>query len=332
MHAVLLQGDHPTLPHAELQALIDVHGGRLGDPATSRIATLDSPEPLRPMVQAWGWGEVWGQAPDDPAAIPLLAQAVARRAHGDGSAAVRAVRYGHDKSPHGQAVERQLGAALAAAGHPIDLQAPQMELFAWLGEGRIAIGELQGRRPHGFEDRTTERRAHFSPVGMHPRRAAGLVHLARVPPGGRVLDPFCGTGGIVLEAAILGFEAWGSDLDGRMVQGTLQTITDAGPRPLDATVFQADIGAVPEFVDDVQGIVTDLPYGSASSSHQEDLGRLYDRALAAFAQMLPPGGHAVVGHARPDLLRPQEHGLRVRERHSEHVHRSMTRHFAVLQN
>jgi tRNA (guanine10-N2)-dimethyltransferase len=81
----------------------------------------------------------------------------------------------------------------------------------------------------------------------------------------------------------------------------------------------------------VQGICTDLPYGRASSSHDEGLAVLYDRALAAFHSLLPPTGYAVVGCAQPDLLRPAAHGLHVRERHAERVHRSLTRHYLVLQ-
>ncbi len=331
MYGILLQGDHATLPDAELQALLAVHGGAVVASPTERVRLVDEPAGLEHHVQAWGWGEHWGDAPCTEDGIQELAALVARRADGRGSAAVVSQRYGQGKTALSVATERRLGAALADAGHSIDLAAPDVTIYAWLGDGRIHAGRLMGARREGHQDRVTERRAHFSPVGLHPRRAGSLVHLARVPPGGRIIDPFCGTGGIVLEAALMGYDVLASDLDPLMVQGTLTTLTDAAPEPLDADVFQADIGAVPGLVEGIQGIVTDLPYGGASSTHDEGIAELYVRALEAFKTMLPPGGYAVVGHAQPELLDPEPRGLRLVERHSEFVHRSLTRHYAVYQ-
>lgn len=330
MDAVLLEGSHPTLPRAELQALLDVHGGHIHRSLTERVHFIDGGRAaLSQLVQHWGWGEHWGDVLDVPDGVAALADQCHDAAPGRLSIAVRSQRYGDDGVVRRQALERALGAALVERGHTVDLRRPEMEAFAWLGDGRLVAGRLIGRRDESFESRTSERRAHFSPVSLHPRRAAGLVHLARVPTGGRILDPFCGTGGIALEAALLGFDVWASDLDPWMVQGTLTTFTDVGPEPLDCPVFQADIGDVPHLVDHVDGIVTDLPYGGASTTHDEDIARLYDRAIGAFADILPRGGHAVIGHANPAILDPGD-DFRVVERHAEYVHKSLTRHYAVL--
>ena len=56
---------------------------------------------------------------------------------------------------------------------------------------------------HGF---------HTYPARMHPDTAARLV-AAFVPPDGRVLDPFCGSGTVLAEALIAGRRAAGTDLN-----------------------------------------------------------------------------------------------------------------------
>ncbi|QJW93015.1 DNA methyltransferase [Frigoriglobus tundricola] len=56
---------------------------------------------------------------------------------------------------------------------------------------------------HGF---------HTYPARMHPVTAARLVS-AFVPPFGRVLDPFCGSGTVLVEALIAGRSAIGTDLN-----------------------------------------------------------------------------------------------------------------------
>lgn len=55
-------------------------------------------------------------------------------------------------------------------------------------------------------------------VGMLPPKLAQIMlNLALVQPGQRVLDPFCGTGVVLQEAALLGCHVYGADLQERMV-------------------------------------------------------------------------------------------------------------------
>jgi hypothetical protein len=56
---------------------------------------------------------------------------------------------------------------------------------------------------HGF---------HTYPARMHPDTAAGLVR-SFAPARGRVLDPFCGSGTVLVEAMILGRDVVGTDLN-----------------------------------------------------------------------------------------------------------------------
>lgn len=340
--AVLLSGEHPSLPAAELRALLDVHAPGAAVQVHGLVATVDPPEPgstpatvdaaLGRMALAHAWGDLWGDAPDTPDGLALLRDLVGARADGRGSAAVVTERRGRDKTARSMEAETALGQALKDAGHRIRLEAPERTIFAWFGDGRIHAGEQLGANDRSaFEGRDSQSRAHFSPVSLHPRRAAALLHLARAPPGGRVYDPFCGTGTFVLEAALEGYEAIGSDLDAFMVQGTLQTLADAGPQPLPALVFEADVGATPELVGHVDAIVTDLPYGRASGTAGEGLAAMYGRALQAIAALLRPGGHAVLGCADDALLGDTAaHGLAFVERHEERVHRSLTRRFIVV--
>lgn len=60
-------------------------------------------------------------------------------------------------------------------------------------------------------------------VGMLPPKLAQIiVNLAR--PTKSVLDPFCGTGVILQEAVLMGLQAYGSDLEPRMVEYSLENV------------------------------------------------------------------------------------------------------------
>ncbi len=58
-------------------------------------------------------------------------------------------------------------------------------------------------------------------VGMlPPKLAQTMLNLAQVSPGNRVLDPFCGTGVVLQEAALMSTNIYGTDLSERMVDYT----------------------------------------------------------------------------------------------------------------
>lgn len=55
-------------------------------------------------------------------------------------------------------------------------------------------------------------------VGMlPPKLAQTMLNLAQVGPGDRALDPFCGTGVVLQEAALMGASVYGTDINERMV-------------------------------------------------------------------------------------------------------------------
>jgi tRNA (guanine10-N2)-dimethyltransferase len=62
-------------------------------------------------------------------------------------------------------------------------------------------------------------------VGMLPPKLARMMVNYTGLTAGRVLDPFCGTGVLLQEAALLGFDVYGSDLVDKMVDFTSANLT-----------------------------------------------------------------------------------------------------------
>lgn len=85
---------------------------------------------------------------------------------------------------------------------------------------------------HGF---------HTYPARLHPETASRLVESFS-PPGGRVLDPFCGSGTVLVEARKLGRQALGIDANPLAV--ALATLKCHGSTPDSAEVLVAAAAAV----------------------------------------------------------------------------------------
>lgn len=71
-----------------------------------------------------------------------------------------------------------------------------------------------------YTERDQARPARDAKVGMLPPKLAQiLINLCgKLPEGARLLDPFCGTGVVLQEAAIMGYVPYGTDLSERMVE------------------------------------------------------------------------------------------------------------------
>lgn len=81
-------------------------------------------------------------------------------------------------------------------------------------------------------------------VGMLPPKLAQIMlNLAQAQPGQRILDPFCGTGVVLQEAALLGCNVYGTDLQPRMIDFTktnLEWLAQKYRRIISPTLAVAD--------------------------------------------------------------------------------------------
>jgi tRNA (guanine10-N2)-dimethyltransferase len=188
-----------------------------------------------------------------------------------------------DGTPPGyepKSMEAEVGARIRGrTGAKVDLDGPDAEVRLVLGE-KAHAGLMGGRVDRrAMEGRAVKHRPFSHPVSIHPKFARAMVNLSGVPPGSSVMDPFCGTGGILIEAALMGYRAIGSDIDPRMVDGSRMNLDSLG---LDADLHTVDVSRAADGLDVVPAaIVTDPPYGRSTSLHGGETGSEILRELAS---------------------------------------------------
>ncbi|MGF1646168.1 MAG: methyltransferase [Kineosporiaceae bacterium] len=129
------------------------------------------------------------------------------------------------------------------------------------------------------------------PGTLHPPMAAALVRLAAPRRGERVIDPFCGDGTIVVEAALAapGAVVHGSDLDAGRVEGARRNTVRAR---MDVGLGVADAGrSRPGPPYDV--VITNPPWNLAVGSRGALTSGL-DPFWRALPRLLAPTGRLVV--------------------------------------
>ncbi|MDQ3699957.1 MAG: TRM11 family methyltransferase, partial [Chloroflexota bacterium] len=211
----------------------------------------------------------------------------------------------------------------------VDLERPDTEVHVFVTAGGLWWGRpfrrMDGR---GFAARHPQRRPFWRSIAMAPRKARCLVNLSGVRPGGSLLDPFCGTGSIPIEAALLGLRTIASDVDPAVVAGAARNVASLGlHQQIDLRHLDARSWGGPRLRFDA--IVSDLPYGRSASTKGTDRGDLYRSFLDVAAEILRPGGRAVLMAAEGTLPAPPS-PLEVVARFSEVVHGGLTREVVVL--
>jgi len=158
---------------------------------------------------------------------------------------------------------------------------------------------------------------------MMPRMARTLINLTCVQAGGLVLDPFCGTGGILIEAEMLGMRSVGSDFDPLMAAGSRQNVSNS-------ELLLADATRLPFSHQSFDAVVTDFPYGQSVSIRKTDtMDNLYAGALEEIRRVIKPCRRAVVVTHR-DISGIAGQHMTILQRHEQRVHKSLTRHILVL--
>ena len=325
-------GENPALARAEIAGAAEAVGGRVV-PAVDAAGEPDlvAVELARPAIGIELAGRLAlarrcleplaGRRGDDSWATATLAESPGA------SASIRPL----GRPTGGDAASvAALAGAWKAAGGTVDLRHPQVRIWYRADRaGALRLYRETGTVPRsGFRSRRMPTLPFRRPVSLPPPLARVAVNLAAVRPGERVVDPFLGTGALLAEAALVGAEVGGGDVDAEMVRGALRNFEHLGLQAQLVKVADAGVPFAPPGVGLWDAIITDPPYGRASGTRGEDPSALVLRALTAWAEMARP-------LARLSLVAPSQLGRAIGPAWSlevavaHRVHRSLTREFRV---
>ncbi|KAG8123119.1 hypothetical protein E2320_018547 [Naja naja] len=140
-------------------------------------------------------------------------------------------------------------------GWKADLRNPDLEIFVHLNDVYSVIGIPLFRLPLAS-------RAYIKTAGLRSTIAWAMTSLAEIKAGAFVLDPMCGLGTILLEAAIEWPNVYyfGSDISDSQLQGAYSNIRDASL--IDKIeLFKSSVTGLPFLSESIDVILTDIPFG-----------------------------------------------------------------------
>jgi tRNA (guanine10-N2)-dimethyltransferase len=150
----------------------------------------------------------------------------------------------------------------------VDLENAETKIEIFETEKYAFCGLLKHQNKDKHFNRHPKNRPAKHPSTLKPKLARALINLSGLKKG-KLIDPFCGTGGILIESALLGFKTIGYDLSPKMIKRCEKNIShfnlNINLKLRDAT----------KKIEKCKLIVTDPPYGRASSLFKKNIHSLY---------------------------------------------------------
>ncbi|HKZ58982.1 MAG TPA: hypothetical protein VJ547_03910 [Candidatus Thermoplasmatota archaeon] len=319
-------GEHPELARAELQAVLEIVGGEgLAQVAPLLFRATVPPGGAEEVARRGGLLRRVGSLLAEAANFEELAPGPLKV---EGTFAVRATPLeGAPASLRSADVERKVGARFK--GGRVDLLAPVHTFRVYVGERALLAHEVYDRDDDDFEERAVKHRPYFKPVSLHPKFARVLVNLTRVHDGETLLDPFCGTGGILIEAGLVGAHPVGIDAEEAAAAGARQNLDHFGV--LGARVHHGLARDAPSLLEcPITAIATDPPYGRAATTFKTGARAVMEDSAEGLADALAPGGRLALCVPELSMAAPLEALLEREITIPQRVHASLTRNYLVL--
>ncbi|XP_075562986.1 U6 snRNA (guanine-N(2))-methyltransferase THUMPD2 [Pelecanus crispus] len=155
-----------------------------------------------------------------------------------------------------QEIGRAVGIALMKqCGWRADLRDPDLEIFVHLNDIHSVVGIPLFRLP-------LANREYIKTAGLRSTIAWAMASLAEISAGAFVLDPMCGLGTILLEAAKEWPEAcyWGADISESQLEGADTNIRTASLMDK-IELLKASVKALPLPSESFDAVISDIPFG-----------------------------------------------------------------------
>lgn len=255
---------------------------------------------------------------------------IAWREYIDETFAVRVKRFHSDIDTVGY--ERTSGSLILANcdGIKVNLTKPKslIRVVAFKEDMYIAIEKIKLNKKH-FEESKPHKRPFFYPGSMSPKLARCMVNLSRVKKGQLLLDPFCGTGGILIEAGLIGCKVVGSDIYWKMKNGASINLDYYGIE--DYRTFNLDVREL-KMYEKVSSVVTDPPYGISTSTGDIEGDDIFKEFFISIYDNMRDDAYLCMASPHYVDLNPMvdEAGFEIVEQYGIKMHRSLTRIISVI--
>jgi tRNA (guanine10-N2)-dimethyltransferase len=227
----------------------------------------------------------------------------------------------------------------------VNLKNPECYFMGIFTEKNFIFGiRLREGLRNNIREREPHTRPFFHPCGLDPFLARAMINLSEINGSKILLDPFCGSGSILIEAALMGFKVIGSDINLKLIKGAILNLRSIFIQ--DFYIKIADARNLP--LREINCIVTDPPYGrstrielgrtrpfyeGSSALNTKSLENLLSGFFSNTLDIIEKGSRYVI--AVPSTFEiihnlVSRYNLKIQQEFDYYVHNSLTRNIMIL--
>ena len=205
----------------------------------------------------------------------------------------------------------------------VNLKNPKTEIHIIKKGSKFLCCLLKYQNKELFEKRKAHLRPALMPISLHPRLARAIVNLTGIKTNETLLDPFCGTAGILIEAGLINIKPIGYDISKKMLEKAelnlkYYKIKDYHLEQQDALKIKTKFPY----------IIADLPYGL--NTKKSDLKELYLDFLKTLEKILTKKAVIIF----PDFINYKslitKTNLNIEHEFDYFIHKSLTKKIVLI--
>ncbi|MDE1766074.1 MAG: methyltransferase domain-containing protein [Thaumarchaeota archaeon] len=209
-------------------------------------------------------------------------------------------------------IEKEMGAVLKKKlGYRVSLLDPALTIYLVVTDNNRYVGYADV-----LEYKKPTKKIKY-PTELDWKLGRCMVNLSRLKEGNTLCDPFCGTGTILLEAESMGIRCIGIDFDSKMCDIAKKNLAANGYK---SGVINSTYNHISKIKGEIDAIVTDVPYGTASRSSMPPKKMIRD-----FVSVVPKKMKLVLVYKKGMDV----DGLAKAKKYEIYRHKSLTRVIAV---
>lgn len=220
----------------------------------------------------------------------------------------------------------------------VNLENPDAEIIFFFSKNAVYCCLLLADINYFYDKRKFNKKPFRHPSTLHPKIARAVVNLAVKNKKEKIIDPFCGSGSLLIEAGIMGMEIEGCDIDRTMIEGCKKNLEYFGINKYKLKIEDA------MSIRDAEYIAADLPYGLNSraqssgekismklASNKPRLEKFYLKFLKRLKRIRIKRAAIIF----PDFVDyrkiAEDSGLKIKNIFSVYIHKSLTRKIVILE-
>ncbi|MFC1741685.1 DNA methyltransferase [Nanoarchaeota archaeon] len=206
----------------------------------------------------------------------------------------------------------------------VDLKHAVTQIEVIVTDEKIIVGKVHKDIHHEFHKRRPKSWPERHPTTINPKLARACINLTGIPVGKVIFDPFCGTGGIMIEGGLMRFNTVGYDISNKMLKKAEKNLDYFKIRR-----FKLEKRDSTQLTHAVDYVVTDLPYGRGSLVNKE-IKELYADFLKVLWNILKYKAVVIFPSTVKHRTLLNKTKFAVEHEFNVYVHKSLSRNIVLL--